>query len=355
MLLFGSNRATLVSEPSGDLFSNPFIADSAHHRPIGSDAVYAAETHPAVVDFRGAVEAYGGGININAGCPYGRVVYKVTNTSPIRTINRNPIHEDAYAGVPVDVPYPASGVTVCTNADKNDAVYVFVNNDTGELHEFREAGPGGATNTMNMLAAQYKPHWAKQNGSADVGRTSGLGHGVRGGDRVGNSASGTSGLFGLMRIAELEGTGPILHVQQLSMPRTSGHAYQALSKNWVLPAVSVDGGAVNTGNIDYGSVLAVLPQDRGGPDLDAMGLTPLERRVAQQWRDFGLVPIDGSDAVALRSENGLTASQRSQIGRVFRLLKMHFRLITNCAWDPNNRRKPTGGGTPRAPNGAFDA
>ena len=41
----------LAAGESADWFYNPFSRESAHHRPIGSGAIYAGNDHPAVREF----------------------------------------------------------------------------------------------------------------------------------------------------------------------------------------------------------------------------------------------------------------------------------------------------------------
>jgi hypothetical protein len=55
--------ATAAADPrSGDWYYNPFSKDSAHHRPIGTGAIYSADDNPATICFQ-----QGTAFNINVG------------------------------------------------------------------------------------------------------------------------------------------------------------------------------------------------------------------------------------------------------------------------------------------------
>lgn len=359
VLFLSSNRADLVADDPGlgDLFLNPFIGDSAHHRPIGSGAIFASGDHPSIANW-----AAPSGFNVNTGSPYGRLAHKVDNTSQRVTIERNPTHEDPYLDIPAtNIAYPVTGVTFAGATNNNDSVVVFINSDTGEHCEFRECGPGGTTRLPSnpMLAGSMHRSWVDYHGAMS-GKNSGLGHGTFLGDRVGHSAAGVAALFGLLRGADLTGDGPILHVLQMSIPGSTSQASDAggpqkASKVIVLPATSRDGYASKAehcnGEIPYGGIMS-LPH---GFDITTFGFNTLQLKVAAAIRDFGLMMVDTAGACTIRADQAVTAAQATQVRAVLNTLRLHMRLILNSAWDPNNRRKPTGGGTPRAPNGAYDA
>jgi hypothetical protein len=92
-----------------------------------------------------------------------------------------------------------------------------------------------------------------------------------------------------------------------------------------------------------------------GFNINTFGFNAMQLKIAAAVRDYGLVMVDSAGGMPLRGDQGITTTQRDQIVNCLNQLKPHMRLILNSAWDPNDRRKPTGGGTPRAPNRAFDA
>lgn len=361
MLLLSGGKAEPIAADTGDWARNPFIAASAHHRPIGSGAVFASGSHPSIANWADVT-----GFNINLGSPYGRMVYSVDDFSPRVTIERNPKHENNYRDVPAsNIAYPSSlsDIVFSGKTDNNDSVVVFIHSGTGEHCEFRECGPGNTLRTWQnpMLAASLRRSWAKTNGNANVGVTSGLGHGLSDDDRVGHSAAGVAAAFGVLQGHELTGTAPIGHVLQFLGPGTPGGADiagfpQIVSRLKVLPATNVDGYITNTGNgqgtLPYGGVMS-LPH---GFDLGTFsGLTAMQMKVVMAVYNHGLVLVDTGGGCAVRVSQTVTSSQATAVRAALNAMRPHLRLITNCDWDPSNRLKATGGGTPRAANTANDA
>ncbi len=358
MILVSSNRASIETGPPGTFSPlNPFIADSGHHRPIGSGAVFADASHPFYDNWVNGTPAIWGDFNV--GSPFGRVVHPVNSiTSPRVTIGINGQGEDPVFQIPAtNIPHPPS-ITFNSNTPNNDSVVVFIEEDTGRVHEFRECRAQSgfvATSSVPMVARSYRPHWAIPNGAANTGVLSGLGHGLAIGEsfRVGHSASGTSALFGVLRVADITENRPIGHVLQTVLPANSVSYEQVLSKEIVLPAVTRDGFAgnagTNNGTVPYGGLLS-LPH---GFDVYNRGYTAVQLKLAECIRDYGIMAVDHGANFAIRTEQGVPSI--SAMTTALRDLKPHLRLTLNSAWDPNDRRKPAGGGTPRAINTGYDA
>lgn len=357
---FSSNGPT-TPPPDIDWSKNPFIAASAHHRPIGSDAVFASGSHPFIANWETVKE---GGMSLNIGSPYGAMYYRVDDESPRVTIARNPAHENPYRDVPAsNIAYPPSPTDVKFNAgtDNNDSTVCFIHSITGENCEFRECGPGGTTRPAAnpMLAGSLRRSWVTTNGNPNVGVTSGLGHGLANGDRVGHTAAGVALAFGIVRGWQLTSPDPIGHCMQLIVPGTpkgedNAGCAQLASRLRVLPASDVDGYITLAGNgqgtIPYGGVLS-LPH---GFDLGVFSsLNALQMKIVMAVHDYGLVMVDTGGLVGPRVAQDVTSAQGTQIRGALNAMRPHLRLITNCAWDPSNRLKPTGGGTPRAANTAY--
>lgn len=355
---FSSNGPT-TPPPDIDWSKNPFIAASAHHRPIGSDAIFASGSHPSVANWATVTS-----MSLNIGSPYGCMYYPVDDDSPRVTIAQNPVHENKYRDVPAsNIAYTPSPTDIkfSSGTDKNDSMVTFVHRVTGECCEFRECGPPSALRTASnpMLAGSLRRFWVTVNGNPNVGVTSGLGHGLAAGDRVGHTAAGISFPFGLIRSWELTSPEPIGHVLQLIVPGTPNGAIRAgcaqlASRLKVLPATDVDGHITDAGNglgtIAYGSVMS-LPH---GFDLGIFsGLNALQMKIVRAVHDYGMVMLDTGGLVGPRAAQDVTSAQGTQIRGALNAMRPHLRLITNCAWDPSNRLKPTGGGTPRADNTAY--
>lgn len=364
MLLPSSARAPLVTPPTG-VFDpkNPFVADSAHHRPIGSGAVFAGAGSAFLDMWNLWPSAWGG---INPGSPFGRVVHIVNSvTSPKVTINVNTAGEDPVRDIPAfNIPFPPS-ISFNSNTTNNDSVVVLIEEDTGRVHEFRECRAQSgftATPAAPMLARSYRPHWAMPNGAATTPLNAGLGHGwvVGEASRVGHSASGISALFGLLTGDDLDRPGPIGHVLQSVFPSRVGDdgataAKIVLGKSIILPAVTRDGfcssAAYCTGPVPYGSVLSV---DHGF-NVYNFGFNALQTKFAECIRDYGIIAVDTGGGFKIRADQSVVGTRQTQLTTALGKLKPYLRLILNGAWDPNDRRKPTGGGTPRAVNTGYDA
>lgn len=126
----------------------------------------------------------------------------------------------------------------------------------------------------------------------------------------------------------------------------------------MLPAVSMDNGwEDNTGNLPYGSLLAIPPESKGGPDLDTLGLSEPGKRLAEALRDYGLYAIDGGGGAdgtgSIRADQSISAANFNALKADIPKFYRHMRRVTNSEWSTGN--DPVGGGTPLAPNCAFDA
>lgn len=324
---------------SMDPFLNPFNKRSAHHRPIGADAVYASASDPATRDWNGA-----NGMAINVGAPWGVSLADTDARDGVRTIAANPLKCDRVVGLPVSLRFPLEGfqTNVVMNASGcTDGVVVIYDRPAQKPHQLRQYSWNGG----RPKAGQHKT-W-------DI---RGLGHGTRPGERVGTSASGVAAMFGLLRGHEVNTRGyKIQHVLQLVLPRTPGHCAMMLSRGIVYPAVSTDGSANqgnnNRGHIPYGGLIAIPPESKGGPNLDRLGLSEPGRRVVQALRDYGAIAVDGGNCAALRADQHVSAKVVSQIRADLSKVYRFMRLVKNTA----PAQVTSGGGAPLAPNCAFDA
>jgi hypothetical protein len=133
----------------------------------------------------------------------------------------------------------------------------------------------------------------------------------------------------------------------------------------------------NTGHVPYGSLWALPPVEKGGPDLSQLELSEKGRRLAECIRDYGLYAVDGGGATAIRADQDfdpeLTRELKAESAKFYR----HIRLVENSVPEsgkvvfkvgdsatgptggPNRQiiagGFPAGGGTPLAPNTAIDA
>ena len=330
-----SDRAfaqSACSTPKSDLSRNPFNRASAHHRPIGTGAVYASATHRATLDWRKA-----GHFGINAGAPWGVHMMTASRTDPIRSVAPRSCSIN-HSNLPVAVRLPNEHAAV--NADHcRDGNFVVFDQTTNTAHHLRQYD----WNNGRPVAGQYRTIDPR-----------GLGHGTRMGQRLGTSASGVAASFGVLRGFEMNTPGHrIEHALQIVLPRIQGCRIM-LSRDIVLPATDRDQTATaagnNTGNIPYGGLLALPPS----VNIASLNLSEPGRRLAEAIRNYGIYAIDGGgcNAGALRADQTVSASIRSQLRSDIAKIYPHIRLVLNN----NVLGSPTaGGGTALARNCAFDA
>ena len=326
---------------SKDVFVNPFNKKSAHHRPIGSGAQFASSTHAATKSWLRAST-----FSVNVGGPWGVSVAEATAADPFKTVTGRAVGGERVKGLPVRIRVPKNGFQTRTGlgpSGSTDGVAVIFDRVAGQPHQLRQYAWNGGSPT----AGQYK--------SWDI---KGLGHGTRMGERLGTSASGVAALFGVLRGHEINKAGhKIQHALQIALPGKHNPGAKCsimLSRNIVLPAVSRDSSAGradrNTGNIPYGALMALPPS----VNVASLGLSEPGRRLAEAIQDYGIYVVDtgGCGSGAIRADqhvnSGTLAALKRDIPKIYR----HVRMVLNN----NVLGSPTaGGGTPRAPNCAFDS
>ncbi len=344
-----------------DLFLNPFNARSAHHRPIGCGARYAGEGDATTV----AIKAHAGRGTINAALPFGAAFAKLKASDPIKTVTKTGLCGGPGPGiglpVTIKIPpdWPPGWQSKFRCLDNSTKLY---DPETGVATEFFAFDPSDPGNYRATIARTF-----------DI---RGLGHGTALNQRLGTSASGASTLMGALRAEEVLTPGtPMLHAHHVAVPRLPGHNTPLLLGRGIQwPATAGDGSAYrdathNTGVFAYGDLLGIPPESKGGPNLDTLGLSEPGRRLAQSFRDYGVYVVDGGPQVVMRATDSL-GSLHATMRDDFRKLWPHLRLITNSVAGATAKISasshsasgsigipawPAGGGTPLAPNCAFDA
>ncbi len=364
LLLVPGTENCFAQDHKNDWFYNPFNQYSAHHRPIGTGAIYADEDHPAVQDWLKRSQ-----INLNLGTtPWGLFFVASDEDGTVKTVTIrecSPINPGLF---PVDVrfPYNADDIMPHFPCDRDGSAAVY-DRIAGTYHEFFRFG------------------WYDGNPKAAIHRSTrldDLGHGTRLAERIGTSASGVALAFGLLRGWEVRKEGhPIGHALHMAIPRTADSADNMLGREVWWPSTSMDGSAYtnpshNTGNIPYGSLWAIPPVSKGGPDLDTLGLTEKGKRLAEAIRDYGIYVVDGGAAPSIRCDQDFSQELRNEMVMETRKFYQYLRMVKNSvpdegkvvfnvgdlAWSPSGPIKqiiqgefPAGGGTPLAPNTAIDA
>ena len=345
-----------------DWFYNPFNQYSAHHRAIGTGAIYANEDHPAVQDW-----LKGSQINLNVGDrPHGLFMIDADENGPLLEVNKR--RETGTSGLPATMRFPAGGaanIDFPDHFDGNLTVYDRTINVFNHLRVY-------AWNEGNPVAMQHRSY------KPDI-----TGHGTRLGERIGTSASGVAAPFGILRGWEVKKEGhPIGHALQMVIPCLPENFAMMLGREVWWPAVGMDGHSFinaehNTGNIPYGSLWAIPPVSKGGPDLETLGLTERGKRLAEAIRDYGIYVVDCGARPSIRCDQSFSETLRSELGMETRKFYKYIRLVLNSVPEegkvkfnfgdkllnptggPNKQiipgDFPAGGGEPLAPNTAIDA
>jgi hypothetical protein len=360
---------------SADWFYNPFSKDSTHHRPIGTGAQYAAANHPAVVDF-----LTGTAFNINPGNrPWGCGVWEAKPDDPLFTVAYGGRDDGGRSGefpVRCRLPLDLEMVQARNSGGNFDGVLVVYDRAADTIHHFRQ---------FNWNTDKPTPAAQPTAGSHKTWSIRGPAHAEKLGDRIGTSASGVAAMFGILRGWEVKAPGhPIGHALQLVVPRTQklGNMEIMLAREVWWPAVSMDGSAYtnprhNTGHVPYGSLWALPPIAKGGPDLAKLGLSEKGRRLAECIRDYGLYVVDGGGATAIRADQDfepeLIKELKAESAKFYRFIRLVENSVPDAgkvvfkvgdsATQPSGGPSrqilaggfPAGGGRPLAPNTAIDA
>ncbi len=349
-----------AQDHQNDWFYNPFNKHSAHHRAIGTGAIYADEDHPAVQDW-----LKGSRIAMNVGDkPHGLFMIDADEDGPVLTVNKRQPH--GTSGLPAVMRFPSGGVNIDfpDHFDGNITVY----DRTIDLFNHLRVYAWNDGNPVAMQHRSYKPDIA--------------GHGSKLMERTGTSASGVAAPFGILRGWEVAKTGhPIGHALQLSLPGRGD--VQMLGREVWWPAVSMDGWVIrdsthNNGNVPYGSLWAIPPEDKGGPDLSTLGLSEKGMRLAEAIRDYGMYVVDHGQQPAIRCDQDFHWQVRAELVDETRKFYKYVRLVLNSVPEEGkvkfnvgdvNQVSPTGGeytqiipgefpaggGEPLAPSNAIDA
>jgi hypothetical protein len=313
-------KASAACQAPRDTFANPFSKESAHHRPIGSGAVFADRNHTSTISLLKS-----GFNNINSDNGWGTNVYESNASDPLKTVTHaGPLN----FGLPVTLRVPAGA----DNGNKTDSVVVIVEGGTGIAHQFYQ--------------------WRWNNGKPTAGNhrtwdTKGAGHA---GSRLGTSASGVAGMFGLLRGQEVNTPGyKIQHALQIALDAKG--ACGIMIKNQVVwPAVSTDGFCRDSrfcrGNIPYGALLALPPN----VNIGSLGLSEPGKRLAEALQNYGTYVVDNAQCPTMRGDQNINAGVRQALTNDMRKLYPQLRMVLNNSAGQN----ASGGGAPQAENCAFN-
>ncbi len=314
-----NDRPTLET----DLFLNPFNKQSAHHRPIGTGAVYGILQ--GEVRTRGRLNII---TDVNIGVPRTtKYLYQVQTSDPIELI------EGSGEGLPVSLKIP----------------------EDIDLPPDRIGGIGD-NNVMfyprNGLAADILDlFFGFQSDRSGFTASRHVSYGIRGSDvGGGTSASRLKWPSSTLRGFEILSGKPIRHALNVAVSRLGAPTqYQILSKTYRWPATGTDGSSgdpqQNLGDIPYGTRCAIRPQDAG--KRETLGLSPLGKVLFDAHLYYGVLVLDGTGTLPggarwhYRTDQDIPAAQRN-------LIVTELRKIVPLLWPIDNTRENeefAGGGT----------
>ena len=350
--LTGVSQEPAPDPAESDLFLNPFRAHSAHHIPIGTGMRYLAKSHPTYATSL----SKGSRLFLNAGNPFGHSIWASSGSDPLVTVHWNGSHTglnlNAQVRIPTNVkpervPKPGGGW--------RDSAATIYRTDTDQAYQFYNFAWVPENNRYE--AAILRPIYSYAS----------YGHGTVDGQRIGTSATGVAGAFGILRGWETNTPGQAIeHCLQCALPADPGTS-NMLAKNSIipriLPATSEDAAATNnagtaTGDIPYGALLAIPPQSKGGPNLDNLGLSEAGQRLAEAMVRYGIRVVDKGGDVngALRLDQAFNNNLRDALNADMITLYPHIQC---CNFDDSRwaigGMTAFGGGEPLGPNTAFDA
>lgn len=324
--------AATETAPVTNLFQTPYSRLSAFHRSIGSDAVYASDTDPNTIYWK-----RGSNPNINSTNGWGVTTGVCDPSYPLVTITWANGGWGGADQFPVSLRIPPGFAPIGGTVDNVVVIYDPAAGVTHDFYHWVNSGPKAALHYVSPI--------------------DGLGHGyLPGGVRNwGVSTSGLWGIAGIMRGFEVTTPGlPIRHAHQIALSsKTTNPTPPQLGQGVVWPSVGHDGGCDSAptvwcmGYIPYGALFALPP----GVNIGSLGLSEPGARLAQAFMDYGLYVVDNAEGPAFRADQyipaALQTTLRADLAKVYPLMR---RIMNNA-----QSQSVSGGGTPRAINGAFDA
>lgn len=329
-----------AAAPEADLFLNPFDKTSAHHRPVGTGAVYGLLVDGVRTRGRLAV------IKEVSLAPATGIKYlnRVAPADPVRIVAWGGGHgADAQRGQSVSVRIPAAAALPPDLAGRDNCVLFFP----------RDGDPAAA------MADQFFGFRPETDGrfTASIHKA----YSLRGTDvGGGTSASRIKFPSGVLRGFELVQKLPIRHALQVAVTRKGNPAFHILAKTWRWPALGTDGGAqqasVNLGDIPYGTRCAIRPQDAAL--REKLGLSEVGQLLFDAHLYYGVLVVDGTgDGPAgakwnYRRDQDIPESQKKDI-------EAQLRKIVPLLWPIDNTTEHEefagGGASLGGINTAWDA
>ena len=314
-----------------DATLHPFRSDSVWNLPIGTEATFADTTDPATRDF---IATNINGMNINTWANWDTYSHPITfasSSDPWATVTD---YNDSSRSGSYYIP---SAAAIATGTDRHMHI---INPARTFIDE--------AWDVTRQSSTAYR-----------VGRHHKIdlyGNGI--GPQNGVRAYGGSAIGGLIRGWETNPshpkyTGKIQHALAVAVDRVQLYysggwsGYDAngygTAKGYVWPATEQDWGSETNykGNVPMGAYFAIPPS----VDINALGLSPQGKMVAQALQDYGAYVTDATGAtVAFYLEPTAPSSFVTALRNDLPLIRSKMRRVTN-----NSSSTPNGPGTRRVP------
>lgn len=314
------NQSAVGSEQClnrNDPFLNPLGPASALRRPVGTGAIYAASDDPMTVRWNLYKDRL---CSISTSNGYGVHLYRGLAGGPRGTVRWNGIGgNSSHFPITMRIPTGATGGPATTG----DWLVEIYDEETDLWQHFFEFQPDTARGANNYVARLRR---------AD---------GPGGSGQVAGTATRISVAGACFRLADAanrtDADYRIRHGFGWALWRNKKNTDNAgvpenaaiIGRTIQWPAVAGDSNyqTENNGLIPYGANLALPPLNKGGPNIDSLGLTILGKRLAYALRDYGSFIVDGGSSLAMRGESG--AQNITELREQLTILRQHLRVITN--------------------------
>ena len=305
---------------AGDLWANPYDATDPFHLSVGSSASFAGAGHAETIAWN---SIRGCAINSSPGAGGGCVTHKSVSSQTPTTITW-----DGSGGVcdlPQTVKIPPDWNTGPNGTNQLAVVFDPEQNLWREFYGLRK------------VSGLWKAHsgWKRA--------ANGLGY-DNGNYNRGVTASGISIVLTLIRAAQWNG-----HICQQALGISLDPT--CLGSTYVYPGSTTDGGSSGNGVL-YGRRLSVPSPTAGGPSPSLFGSTGSFLRNMYDWAvNYGLHVVgQGSNNVMIAADD-ISSTIRNSFSDGMYALWPYFKPILNFT----NAQTCVGGGTPLAPNCAYNS
>ncbi|ATB36873.1 hypothetical protein CYFUS_002288 [Cystobacter fuscus] len=314
-----------------DATLQPFRSNSVWNLPIGTGATYADTTDPATRDF---IATNINGMTINTWANWDVYSHPITFAS----------ESDPWAQV-----------TDYNDSSRSGSYYIpataVIANGTDKHMHIIQPARTTIEEAWNVTRQSPTAYRAGRHHKIEL-------HGSGIGPANGVRAYGGSAIGGLIRGWETDPTHPkytgkLQHALAVAVDRVQLHysggasGYDAsgygTAKGYVWPATEQDWGSETTykGHVPMGAYFAIPPS----VDINALGLSPQGKMVAQSLQDFGAYVTDATGAtVAFYVEPTAPSAFVSALRKDLPLIRSKMRRVTN-----NSASAPNGPGTRRVP------